>query len=115
MLLRSELHSRGLRFRVDFPIRVTGRRPIRPDVVFTRRRVAVFVDGCFWHGCPAHGSTPKSNTGYWLPKLRRTQERDRETERALREAGWLVLRVWEHEPVSAAGDRITELVLTRRP
>jgi DNA mismatch endonuclease, patch repair protein len=115
MRLRSELHRRGLRFRVDFPIRVDGRRPVRPDVVFTRRRVAVFVDGCFWHGCPVHGSQPKSNADYWLPKLRRTQKRDRETEQALREAGWLVLRVWEHESVSAAGDRITEDILGRLP
>lgn len=101
--LRSELHRRGLRFRKDHPIRVEGRRPIRPDVVFTRARVAVFVDGCFWHGCPDHQVIPKSNPDYWIPKLRRNIERDREVDTALKGDGWTVLRFWEHEdPRSAA-------------
>lgn len=95
--LRSELHRRGLRFRKDHPIRVEGRRPIRPDVVFTRARVAVFVDGCFWHGCPEHQVVPKSNPGYWIPKLRRNTERDCEADAALEADGWTVLRFWEHE------------------
>lgn len=101
--LRSELHRRGLRFRKDHPIRVEGRRPIRPDVVLTRARVAVFVDGCFWHGCPEHQVVPKSNPNYWIPKLRRNIERDREVDAALEDDGWTVLRFWEHEdPAQAA-------------
>lgn len=94
--LRSELHRRGLRFRKDHPIRVEGRRPIRPDVVFTRARVAVFVDGCFWHRCPKHGNDPRSNSSYWGPKLARNVERDREVNTRLAAAGWRVVRIWEH-------------------
>lgn len=108
--LRSQLHRRGLRFRVDFPIRVEGRRPVRPDIVFMGSRVAVFVDGCFWHGCPEHGSQPKSNTSYWEPKILRTQERDREADRALRNEGWWVLRFWEHDAVDVAAHRVVETV-----
>jgi DNA mismatch endonuclease (patch repair protein) len=100
--LRSELHRRGLRFRKDHPIRVEGRRSIRPDVVFTRSRVAVFVDGCFWHGCPEHQVVPKSNPDYWIPKLRRNIERDREVDAALEDDGWTVLRFWEHEALAQA-------------
>ena len=100
--LRSELHRLGLRFRKDYPIRIEGRRPIRPDVVFTRARVAVFVDGCFWHGCPHHQVVPKSNPDYWIPKLRRNVERDREAGAALEDDGWTVLRFWEHEDLAQA-------------
>jgi DNA mismatch endonuclease, patch repair protein len=94
--LRSELHRRGLRFRKDHPILAAGRR-VRPDVVFTRRRVAVFVDGCFWHSCPLHAQTPKANSDYWVPKLAATVQRDRRNDEALKEAGWTVIRIWEHE------------------
>jgi DNA mismatch endonuclease, patch repair protein len=81
---------------------VTGWRrrqplPGRPDFIFRHERLAVFVDGCFWHGCPKHGRRPGSNRNYWLPKLRRNQERDGEVRRALLKAGWAVLRVWEHD------------------
>lgn len=101
--LRSALHSEGLRFRKDFPVRPGMYRLVRPDVVFTRARVAVFVDGCFWHGCPKHQHLPRSNPDYWIPKLARNVARDREVDEALSEAGWLVLHVWEHEdPVSGA-------------
>ncbi|UGT51949.1 very short patch repair endonuclease [Nocardia asteroides] len=100
--LRSELHRLGYRFRKDFPIPVAGRRPVRPDIVFTARRVAVFVDGCFWHACPEHGRSPTTNEWYWTPKLRRNVERDREADTALSTAGWTVVRVWEHEPVTSA-------------
>lgn len=102
MALRRELHAQGLRYRVH-------RRPLpdlrrSADIVFGPSRVAVFVNGCFWHGCPEHGTSPKANSQYWLPKLRRNAERDRETDERLQAAGWLVIRVWEHEdPVSAAG------------
>jgi len=108
--LRSELHRRGLRFRVDYPIQVGGRR-VRPDVVFTARRVAVFVDGCFWHGCPEHGSLPKANSDYWTPKLLRTVERDREVNARLKSAGWTVLRIWEHEDVSVAAEEVHRVVI----
>lgn len=68
----------------------------RPDFIFPRQRVAVFVDGCFWHGCPKHGRKPGSNQAYWLPKLKRNKERDRMVSKQLRAAGWQVLRFWEH-------------------
>lgn len=70
--------------------------PGRPDFVFQKARVAIFVDGCFWHGCPLHGRKPGSNSAYWLPKLARNRERDRQTTRALRRRGWRVIRIWEH-------------------
>lgn len=69
----------------------------RPDFIFRRASLAIFVDGCFWHGCPKHGRKPNSNREYWLPKLRRNQQRDTEIKRALTKSGWNVLRLWEHE------------------
>jgi DNA mismatch endonuclease (patch repair protein) len=96
--VRSMLHAAGLRFRVDYPIRIPGHRPIRPDIVFTRVRLAVFVDGCFWHACPEHGQRPEiKNSDYWAPKLERTIERDKLHTQLLETAGWCVLRYWEHE------------------
>ncbi|MEX1007083.1 MAG: very short patch repair endonuclease [Acidimicrobiia bacterium] len=111
--LRSDLHGRGLRFRKDLPLVVEGRK-VRPDVVFTRARVAVFVDGCFWHGCPVHGRMPRSNAGYWVPKLRRNVERDRQIDEDLARAGWTVVRVWEHENAEEAASRIGSLVCEGR-
>lgn len=110
LALRSLLHGLGLRFRVDYAIRLDGRRPIRADVVFTRQRVAVFVDGCFWHSCPLHGSQPKTNTDYWQPKLQGNRERDALYSRLLEEAGWRVIRIWEHEPPPEAAARVVEAV-----
>jgi len=72
------------------------------DIVFTRARVAVFIDGCFWHGCPEHGHTPRANTHYWVPKLARTAARDKRISDALRRDGWRVLRIWEHVSLDAA-------------
>ncbi len=95
-MLRSALHRRGLRFRKGYLV-VAGDVRVRPDVVFTRRRVAAFLDGCFWHACAEHGTNPASNSDYWIPKLRRNVERDRLVEGALTAAGWTVVRVWEHE------------------
>ncbi len=95
LAVRRLLHARGLRFRVDYRVEKSLRA--RADIVFTRRRVAVFIDGCFWHGCPLHATQPKSNADYWGPKLARNILRDRETDVALRDAGWTVLRFWEHE------------------
>jgi DNA mismatch endonuclease, patch repair protein len=95
--IRSLLHASGLRFRVDYPIRIGNARPIRPDIVFTRRRLAVFVDGCYWHGCPDHGRRSAGvNASYWGPKIARNQERDAEHTALLESAGWTVLRFWEH-------------------
>lgn len=111
--LRSSLHRRGLRFRVDLPVQVPGRRPIRPDVTFTRVRLAIFLDGCFWHGCPEHGSTPETNAAYWLPKLERNRERDRQADRLLTDAGWAVVRIWEHEPHQEAVRRVIEALAAR--
>jgi DNA mismatch endonuclease (patch repair protein) len=85
----------------------------RADIVFKSSRVAVFVDGCFWHACPAHGSLPKSNSEWWAEKLARTKERDRDTDRTLRLAGWKVVRVWEHENPKIAASRIARTIQRR--
>lgn len=113
--LRSVLHRRGSRYRCDYPIRLDGYRSIRADIVFPRVRVAVFVDGCFWHRCPTHGSTPAANRDYWAPKLDRNVERDREADEALRAGGWVPVHVWEHEPPSEAAERVRQVVSARRP
>jgi len=93
--IRSALHRRGHRFRKDHLLRI-GTVRVRPDVVFTRWKVAVFVDGCFWHGCPEHQHLPRSNRDYWVPKLAANVERDRRVDAALASAGWVVVRIWEH-------------------
>lgn len=111
--IRSELHRRGFRFRVDRPP-VPGLRS-RADIVFGPARVAVYVDGCFWHSCPEHGTKPKANAEWWERKLKRNQERDEETDRILREHGWAVVRIWEHEDPIAAADRIEEVLRKRAP
>ncbi len=111
--LRSILHSAGLRYRVDHPIVVPGLRSIRPDLVFTRTRVAVFVDGCFWHGCPDHGTSPRANARYWAAKIELNQARDRRQEAALRDVGWKVLRIWEHETPLTAARRVRAAVALR--
>ena len=104
LALRRALHALGYRYRVDYPPLPNVRR--RADIVFTRQRLAVFVDGCFWHCCPEHGTLPKSNADYWTPKLARNVKRDRETDTALAEAGWRVMRVWEHESAQDSTLRI---------
>lgn len=103
--VRSALHRAGLRFRVDYPVRLE-QRLVRPDVVFTRARLAVFVDGCFWHCCPDHGTEPRSNTGYWDAKLISNVQRDRAVDEALGAEGWLVIRAWEHENPVDVADRV---------
>lgn len=103
--LRSQLHRRGLRFRKDHPVRVNG-RIVRPDVAFTKRRLAIFIDGCFWHSCPEHGRKPGVNQRYWSPKLEGNARRDREQTQALQENGWTVLRFWEHEDIEAVVEQI---------
>lgn len=99
--LRSELHRGGYRFRKDLSIHTSSRR-VRPDIVFTARKVAVFVDGCFWHCCPEHGRQPSVNSQYWSPKLQRNVERDRLADSALSDDGWSVVRIWEHEALEDA-------------
>ncbi len=96
--LRRELHRLGLRFRVQ--VRAL---PGRPDIAFTRARIAIFVDGCFWHKCPTHGSAPKNNGPWWSAKLDGNVARDRRKDEQLRAMGWLPVHVWEHEdPTTSA-------------
>ena len=98
--LRSALHAAGYRYRCDLRIDLPSGHRVRPDVVFTRLHVAVFVDGCFWHACPVHGANPRSNPAYWGPKLRGNRERDARNTAELEAFGWTVVRVWEHELVA---------------
>ena len=93
--LRRLLHAKGMRYRVNFPVPGLRRRTI--DIAFTRAKIAVFVDGCYWHGCPAHGRLPHANSAWWSEKLRRNRHRDAQTTAHLNSIGWLVLRAWEHE------------------
>lgn len=98
------MHAQGLRYRVDFrPLPGLNRRA---DLVFTRAKVAVFIDGCYWHGCSEHGTVARSNADYWSAKISRNKERDADTDRRLGDAGWTVVRVWEHEEVDAVVSRI---------
>lgn len=106
--LRRELHARGLRYRVD--ARPDAALRGRADILFPRARVAVYVDGCFWHSCPEHGVLPKGNREWWRTKLGATVRRDRDTESALARLGWTVVRVWEHEDPPPAADRIEAAV-----
>ena len=95
MAVRRAVHALGLRYRVDVrPLPGLNRRA---DLVFTGARVAVFVDGCYWHGCPAHGTVARTNAAYWSSKIGENRARDLDTDRHLDEAGWTVVRVWEHE------------------
>lgn len=99
--VRSELHRRGLRFRVNY-----RGLPGTPDIAFTRARIAVFIDGCFWHACPVHGTWPVNNREWWRAKLLRNQQRDREKDAALEEMGWLPLHYWEHDDPEEIADEI---------
>lgn len=109
--VRRILHRRGLRYRVDAPPLNGLRR--RADVLFTRAKVAVFIDGCYWHGCPEHGTTSKTNPEYWTEKIRANIARDRDTNDRLREAGWTVLRFWEHEDPEAVAESVDRTVRSR--
>lgn len=111
--VRSELHRRGLRF-------FKHRRPVHDlrceaDIVFPRARVAVFIDGCFWHGCPDHGTRPVSNSSYWNAKIDRNTARDRRNDEWLRSNGWLIVRGWEHEPAAHIADRVESALLRSSP
>ena len=111
MRLRSSLHALGMRYRVSIRPLTSIRRTA--DVVFTAAHVAVFVDGCYWHGCPDHYRPAKKNAEFWSEKISKNRERDVETDRLLKEAGWIVIRVWEHEDTSTAAQRVKETVLSR--
>lgn len=102
--LRRELHRRGYRFRKNS--RPEPDIACRVDVVLRGARLAVFVDGCFWHACPVHGTSPRTNASYWGAKIARNVERDRENDELLAERGWTVVRVWEHESAADAADRV---------
>lgn len=112
LLVRRRLHGRGFRYRVNARPIVELRRTA--DIVFGRARVAVMIDGCFWHGCPIHYVEPKTRTAFWAAKIAGNMARDAETTTLLEANGWLVLRFWEHEPVDDVVAGIEEAVLTRR-
>lgn len=108
MLVRSAVHGLGLRYFVD-------RRPVggirsRADLVFPTHKVAVFIDGCFWHGCPQHATWPKSNAAFWRDKIGANKNRDRETDRKLKAEEWTVIRVWEHEDPEECAEKIAAAV-----
>ena len=110
--LRRELYRSGLRYRVDF---VVLRKPRRvADIAFPRLKVAVFVDGCFWHGCPIHATWPKRNAEFWRQKIEANRLRDADTTARLRDEGWTVLRIWEHEAPSEASKSVIELITVAR-
>ena len=110
LAIRSLVHRDGLRFKVDWPLPSTRRRA---DLAFTRGMVAVFVDGCFWHGCPIHATWPKANAAWWRVKLETNKRRDQDTVERLRAMGWKVLRFWEHEDAAVAARKIAAVVRSR--
>ncbi|MET7283829.1 very short patch repair endonuclease [Kribbella sp. NPDC005582] len=106
--LRRRLHRLGYRYRVNSPLPGMPRR--RADITFGPKRLIVFVDGCFWHGCPEHGTSPRNNAAWWAEKLRKNVDRDRDTDIRLRQSGWTVLRIWEHvEPEEAVRQVVNAL------
>ena len=112
LALRSAVHRLGLRYRVS-AAPIPGLRRTA-DLLFRQGRVAVFVDGCFFHGCPSHYSPPKTNTTYWAAKVARNQDRDADTDARLSEAGWEVVRIWQHEDPDEAAARVAAVVRRRR-
>jgi DNA mismatch endonuclease (patch repair protein) len=112
LAIRSAVHRLGFRYRVDLRPDPSVRG--RADLVFTAARVAVYVDGCFWHSCPEHGTWPRANAAWWRQKIEANVHRDRESDRRLTAAGWLVLRFWEHEDPSKAARVIAREVRRRR-
>jgi len=112
LALRSAVHARGLRYRVSAKPLAGVRRTA--DLVFPRAKVAVFLDGCFWHGCPEHHTVASANAKFWADKVDGNRRRDRDTDGRLAEAGWVSVRVWEHEDASEAARRVEEIVRARR-
>lgn len=111
LALRRELHARGLRFFVNRRPTEGSRRTA--DLLFPRSRVAVFVDGCFWHGCPEHHTVSRTNADYWAGKVHRNRERDADTNAMLRSEGWIVVRLWEHQGAVDAADQVESVVRTQ--
>lgn len=111
LALRRALFRLGLRYRIQVPVPGNNRRRI--DVAFTRAKVAVFVDVCYWHGCPEHGTRPKANREWWDWKIAKNRERDLDTNALLADQGWIVVRVWEHEDPNHAAARVQSAVLSR--
>lgn len=111
LAVRRAAHALGLRYRVD--VRPLPQLNRRADLVFTRPQVAVFVDGCFWHGCPRHHTVAKANGSFWADKVHGNRQRDAETDHVLGEAGWVVIRAWEHEDPIAVARRIAAVVNSR--
>lgn len=109
--VRRLLHAAGLRYRVAYPVPGRPRRSV--DIAFTRRKVAVFLDGCFWHGCPEHGTRPTANAAWWSAKIATNQARDADTAACLVDGGWLVLRFWEHEAPQDIADRLEDVLRQR--
>ncbi|MBM9505326.1 very short patch repair endonuclease [Actinacidiphila acididurans] len=110
--VRRLLFAAGHRYRLHRPVPGLPRRTI--DIVFPGPKVAVFLDGCFWHGCPKHATQPKANAEWWRAKLDRNMARDTETTSRLAEQGWTVLRFWEHEDPLSVADRVAEVVMEAR-
>ena len=108
LALRREMYRIGLRYRIDYEVLRKPRRVA--DVAFPGRKIAVFVDGCFWHGCPAHGRMPSDPTGYWHAKIDRNRRRDVRVGEALQSAGWTVIRVWEHAAVAETAELVEQAV-----
>ncbi|MET7646334.1 very short patch repair endonuclease [Streptomyces sp. NPDC005426] len=106
--VRKLLHASGYRYRLNERVPHMPRRTI--DIAFTRAKVAVFLDGCFWHGCPEHATQPKSNAEWWRQKLDRNMARDAETTAHLVAEGWTVLRFWEHQPPTQVADQVAKAV-----
>lgn len=106
--MRRAVHAHGLRYLVD--VRPLPHLNRRADLVFTRARVAVFVDGCYWHGCPEHGTNARVNADYWAPKIAGNIARDRDTDQRLNAAGWTVIRAWEHEDSDSVALRVVTAV-----
>ncbi|MFC5217417.1 very short patch repair endonuclease [Streptomyces coerulescens] len=110
--VRKILHAAGWRYRVDVPVPDMPRRTI--DIAFPKAKIAIFLDGCFWHGCPKHATHPKANAEWWRTKLGKNMARDLETTEHLTAAGWTVLRFWEHELAEDVAHQIAAQARRRR-
>lgn len=113
MAIRRLLHAAGFRYRVAWPVPGQRRRSI--DIAFTRARLAVFIDGCFWHGCPLHATSPKANAAWWVEKISTNRTRDADVTAQLEELGWTVMRFWEHESAEVVVARIQASLRRERP
>jgi DNA mismatch endonuclease, patch repair protein len=112
LAVRRLLHASGLRYRVNVPVPGMPRRTI--DIVFAKLKIAIFLDGCFWHGCPQHATSPKANADWWRQKLDRNMARDRETSKHLIDTGWTVIRFWEHEDPDVMAAQVLSAVMAAR-